>query len=931
MRSFFRKLGWLLRRGHREEDLQAELRFHLEETAEEHRMEGAAPQAAEWAARRDLGSVAAVQEDTRATWTWNWFEQFRQDFRYAVRTLIHNPVFTIMAALSLALGIGANTAIYSFLDALLLRSLPVFEPQRLAVLNWHNTWDHDTVFHGGSGNVYDDAKYGFSARIFPYPAFETFQKSQTVFSSLFAYLPTRNLNLMIRGQAEIDAGQYVSGDYFRGLGLNPAAGRLLTPEDDRAGAPPVLVSSFGFGQARFGSATAAVGQSILVNNTPFTVVGVAPPDFFGVDPAVAAEFYIPVHTNVLVDPNRFGGARRRYLGGNDYWIELMGRLRSGVSLPQAQAQLATVFHSWVETTATTNAERTHLPELHLTNGGNGIDTLRRMYSQPFYLLFAMVGFVLAIACANIANLLLARTTSRRREMAVRLGLGAGRWRIVRQLLTESMVLALLGGVLGVLFALGGVRFLTVLLASGGQGFPLRAELNWHVFGVAVALSITTGLLFGLAPALQATRVDVVPALKGDRSAERRLRLRFVPFRLNHALVVAQIGLSLLLLAGAGLFVRTLSNLRAVSLGFNRENLLVFKLNARQAGHPDPEITTFYGDLQQRFGEIPGVRNATVSNSPLVGDGTWTSPVVPLGKPAPDHAPDGHGSFGGALGTHILTVGPAFFTTMQIPLLAGREFDERDRVDSPPVAIVNEAWARVNLEDQNPLGQQIVLYPDSKKPQQMEVIGVAKNARYGDLKGEYPPVVYMAFRQNLYRPPEEATYALRSSGDPLALTSAVREIVHQADSRLPVTGVKTQAAMVDQTMTAEMLFAELCTGFALLALAIACVGLYGTIAYTVARRTSEIGIRVALGATRTQVLWLVMRQVAAMASMGLIIGVLAAFGLSRLVASLLYGVNANDPMAIGLAMGTLLIAVTAAGYLPARRAARIQPMVALRHE
>ena len=932
MISLLRKLGWLLRRRSREEDLQAELRFHMEETAEEHRLHGASPQDADRAARRDLGSVARVQEDTRAAWSWNWFEQLLQDLRYALRTLIHNPVFTIMATLSLALGIGANTAIYSFLDALLLRSLPVFEPQRLAVLNWHNKWEDGTVFHGGSGSVYDDAQYGHMARIFPYVAFDTFQKSQTVFSSLFAYLPTRNLNLTIRNQAEIDAGQYVSGDYFRGLGLNPAAGRLLTAEDDRAGAPPVLVSSFGFSQARFGSATAAVGQSILVNNTPFTVVGVAPPDFFGVDPAVAAEFYLPVHTNMLVDPNRWGAARGRYLSGNDYWIEVMGRLRPGVSLPQAQAQLATVFHSWVETTATTDAERTHLPELHLTNGGNGIDTLRRRYSQPFYLLFAMVGLVLAIACANIANLLLARTTFRRREIAVRLGMGAGRWRIIRQLLTESVVLALLGGVLGVLFALAGVRFLTVLLANGGEGFPLQAELNWRVFAIAAVLSLTTGLLFGLAPALRATRVDLVPALKGDPGGERRWRPRFVPFRLNHALVVAQIGLSLLLLAGAGLFVRTLSNLRSVNLGFNRENVLLFKLNARQAGHRDPEITTFYSDLQQRFAAIPGVQSATVSNSPLLGEGTWGSPVVPLGKPALERAPDGHGSLGGgALGTHILTVGPAFFATMQIPLLAGRAFDERDRPDSPPVAIVNETWARVNLENQNPLGQRIVLDTNGKKPVEMEIVGVAKNARYGDLKGEYPAIVYMAFLQNLYRPPEETTYALRSSGDPLALASTVREIVHQADPRLPVTGMKTQAAMVDQTMGAEMLFAMLCSGFALLALAIACVGLYGTIAYTVARRASEIGIRVALGATSTQVLWLVMRQVAAMASIGLILGVLAAVGLSRLVASLLYGVKANDPTAIGIAMGTLLVAVAAASYLPARRAARIEPIVALRRD
>jgi macrolide transport system ATP-binding/permease protein len=930
MRSFLRKLGWVLRRGSREEDLQAELRFHLEETAEDHRREGVSPQAAEQAARRDLGSVALVQEDTRATWTWTWLEQLGQDLRYAVRTLIHNPVFTLMATLSLALGIGANTAIYSFLDALLLRALPVLEPQRLAVLNWHNQWDRDTVFHGGSGSVYDDAKYGSSARIFPYPAFENFQKSQTVFSSLFAYLPTRSLNLMIRGQAEIDAGQYVSGEYFRGLGLTPAAGRFLTPEDDRVGAPAALVSTFGFSQARFGSATAAVGQTILVNNIPFTVVGVAPPDFYGVDPAITSEFYLPVHTNSLIDPIRFGGARRRYLSGNDYWIELMGRLRPGVSITQAQAQLATVFHTWVETTATTDAERTHLPELHLTNGGNGIDTLRRKYSRPFYLLFAMVGFVLAIACANIANLLLARTTARRREMAVRLGLGAGRWRVIRQLLTESVVLALFGGVLGVLFALGGVRFLTLLLASGSEKFPLQAELNWQVFAIALALSLTTGLLFGLAPALQGTRVDVIPALKGDRVGERRSRLRLVRFTLSDALVVVQIGLSLLLLAGAGLFVRTLSNLRAVNLGFNRENVLLFKLNARQAGHRDPEITTFYRDLQQQFAAIPGARNATVSNSPLVGEGTWASPVAPVGKPAPQHAPDGHGSFGGPPGTHNLTVGPAFFATMQIPLLAGREFEERDRPGSLPVAVVNETWARANLGDRDPLGQHIVLDSNGQKPVEMEIIGVARNARYGDLKGEYPAVVYMAFWQNLYRA-DEATYALRSSGDPLALASAVREIVHQADSRLPVTSVKTQSAMVDETMGAEMMFAMLCTGFAILALAIACVGLYGTIAYTVARRTSEIGIRVALGATRAQVLWLVMRQVAGMASTGLVIGVLAAFGLSRLIESVLYGVKANDPTTISIAMVTLLVAVAAAGYAPARRAARIQPIAALRHE
>ncbi len=838
-------------------------------------------------------------------------------------------MFTAMAALSLALGIGANTAIFSFMDALLLRSLPVVEPHRLVVLNWHNSVDRDVVAHTFSGSVYDDAKYGSSARIFPYPAFEAFQKSQTTLSALFAYIPTRNVNLLIRTQAEIAAGQYVSGDFFRGLDLTPVAGRLLNPDDDRAAGPPVVVLSYGFGESHFGNTSAGVGQTIAVNNIPFTVVGVAPAGFDGVDPSFAAKFFIPVHTSVLVDPNRYArGGRVRFLNPNDYWIEMMGRLRAGVSQAQAEAQLATVFHTWVETTATTDKERAHLPALHLTDGGTGIDTLRRTYSRPFVLLWIMVGLILAIACANIANLLLARAASRQKEMAVRLGMGAGRGRVIRQLLTESVLLAMLGGLLGVLFAIGGIRFLTAVLQDGGRPFPLHPRLNWQVLAVAAALSIVTGLLFGLAPALGATRVELMPALRGSGAEERSSRPRLLRLNLSQGLITAQIALSALLLVGAGLFVRTLVNLQSIQLGFNRESLLLFKINARQAGHRDPEITTFYSNLQQRLAMIPGVRSATVSNSPLVGEGTWGAPVVPLGQLAPEDAPSGHGDFLHTHDTHILTVGPQFFATMQIPLLAGREFDERDRLGSAPVAIVNEAWAKANLGDRNPLGQQIVLELGNK---QMEIIGVAKNSRYGDLKGEYPAIVYMAFWQNLFVPPEEATYALRTNGDPLALAGAARQLVRDADSRIPVTAVKTQSAMIDETMGAEAMFARLGTVFAILALLIACVGLYGTIAHIVARRISEIGIRIALGASRSQVVWLVMRQVTAMAVIGLLVGVAAALGLSRLVASLLYGVRATDPATLSAAIGALLAAAGIAAYLPARRAAQIQPVEALRHE
>ncbi len=931
MSAFFRKLAWMFHRRSREQDLEAELRFHVEETVEEQRLEGASPEQAARAASRDLGNAGLVQEDTRAAWSWSWLDQFGQDCRYALRGMRRNPMFTAMAALSLALGVGANAAIFSFMDALLLRSLPVADPHRLMVLNWHNALDHDTVFHGGSGSVDDDPKYGHTSRIFPFPAFEAFQKLQSVFSSLFGYLPTRNVNLLIRSQAEIDAGEYVSGDFFLGLGLTPAAGRLLIPDDDRPDAPSVMALSYGFSEARFGSADAAVGQTIAINNTPFVVVGVTPSGFDGIDPSFAAKFFVPVHANMRIDPNRWARAGgRRYLNGNDYWLEMMGRLRPGVSASQAEAQLGTAFHTWVETTAATDIERQHLPGLHLTDGGTGIDTLRRTYSQPFTLLWIMVGLILAIACANIANLLLARATFRRREMAVRLGIGAGKGRVIRQLLTESVLLSALGGLLGIWFAVGGIRFLTVALASGSRAFPLQAELNWRVFAAAAALSIFTGLLFGLAPALDAARVNVIPSLRGSAAAQSASRPRLLRLSLSQALIAVQIALATLLLIGAGLFVRTLMNLQSVELGFNRERILLFKINARQAGHRDPELTTFYRDLQQRLAAIPGVRSATVSNSPLVGEGTWSSPVVPLGGAEPDHPADGHGTFGDGRDTHILTAGPQFFATMQIPLIAGREFDERDRPGSAPVAILNEAWAKENLGDRNPIGQQVLMVTDGKR-QQMDVVGVARNSRYGELTGAFPPIVYMSFVQNLYRPPEEATYALRANGDPLALAGAVREIVRQADARIPITGLKTQAAMIDETMTGQMMFASLCTAFAILALAIACVGLYGTISHTVARRSSEVGIRIALGASRPRVVWLVMRQVAAVATIGVIAGVVAAFGVSRFVESLLFGVKPADPPTIVTALVTLLAAAGTAAYIPARRASRIEPVAALRHE
>jgi macrolide transport system ATP-binding/permease protein len=922
MNPFFRKLRWLTERRRKEAELREELEFHLEEEAEQHQAGGLAEDEARYAARRELGNFMLLQEDSRAVWGWTMVEQLGQDLRYAFRAMAANRLFTWLAVSSLALGIGANTAIYSFMDAILLRSLPVSDPESLVVLNWHVKSERNSVMHGMSGMTYDDPKTGSTGGIFPFPAFELFRKNESIFASVFAhcgYWQVSNVNVTIKGQAELADGWNVSGDYFHGLGVPPAAGRLIIPDDDRAGAPPVAVVSYGFSQRRFGGAANAPGQRILIDNLPFTVVGVTPPEFFGVDPAAAPDVYLPMHANELLGAgHQFGFRPEDYRDGNYYWIHVMGRLRPGVSLVQAQAALGPAFHQWVASTATNDRERAHLPELVVREGAGGLDSLRRKYSKPLSVLMTLVGLILALACANVANLLLARAAARKREIAIRLSVGAGRLRVVRQLLTESILMACLGGTLGILFAIWGIRFLTLLLANGEANFTLRAELNWHVLSAAAALSLLTGVLFGLAPALESTRVDVVSALKETRTGRPQASHIFRRVSLRQALLVGQMAISLVMLVAAGLFVRTLSNLESIELGFNRQNVLLFRLDARKAGHKDPEIRTFYRDLRRRLSEIPGVRSASLSRSSLI-EGSHGMPISVPGQP-PNPA------------NRYLTVGTAFFTTMQIPILAGRDFEEADRPGSPAVAVINQVFAKSNFGDRNPLGQHLILEEGDtdRVARDMEIIGVSRNARYGGLKRDIPPVVYMPYNQG-YPQPSEMVYALRTSGDPLRYVNSVREIVRQADARVPVSEVRTQVADIDHTINQEITFAELCSGFAMLALVIACVGLYGTVSYNVARRTGEIGIRMALGAQRGVVVRMVLQEVLVLAAVGLAIGMALALGTSRFVASFLYGMKPNDPLTLAGAVAILLGAALLAGYAPARKASRIDPMAALRNE
>lgn len=889
-------------------DLEEEVNSYYEIMEARRADQGLTPQEARRATRAEFGSPGRVREEVRDSRIESVFESAIQDLRFAIRLLRKNRGFAAVAVLTLGLGIGANTAIYSFMESILMRSLPVADPASLVVLNWHSRpprdggkeWVH--VMQAVSGTAWDGDKGAMVSGMFPYGAFETLRRDNPVFSTLFGHFNGGKRNLSIRGRATVAHAEYVSGEYFRGLSVSPAAGRLIEPEDDRRGAPPVAVMSYAASQNRFGGPSQAIGQSIFIDSVAFTVVGVASPAFFGVDPAWVPDIYLPLQTNLVLDGT---GTERMYQEDNYYWIEMMGRLRPGVSLVQAQAVLAPQFHQWVAATAKTDGERAKLPALTLNPGAAGLSSLRREYSKPLYVLMAMVGLILVIACANIANLLLARAAARRHEISVRLSLGAGRFRVVRQLLTESLLLAVAGGALGILFAGWGMRWLTLLLSDGRENFTLHAELNWTVLGSTAALSLVCGLLFGLAPALQSTRTDLTPGLKIGRTGGSR---RWP----QNALVVAQLALSMIVVVAAGLFVQTLNKLHSVELGYTRENILLFSVDAPKAGHRDPETANFYADLRRRLETIPGVSGATLSNSSIIRAGH-----------ARGQMKAGEVTIEGA---RVLVTGANFLTTMQIPILYGREIDDRDQRNSAPVAVISERLARTYFGNESPVGRHITFVAQKRT---VEVVGVSANLRYGRLKGQSPMTVFLAASQNDSN--GEMTYALRTAGDPLRHVNAVREIVQKADARIPVTNIVTQAAEIDSTISQEVSFAKLCTGFATLALLIACVGLYGTVSYAVAQQVKEIGIRMALGAGRRLVVWMVLRRVLLLVAIGLAVSIPAALGASQLVKSFLFQTEPNDPVVLAIAGTILVTAAILAGYAPARRASRIDPLVALRHE
>ena len=910
MRELLRRLRFLLRRAKYEREMEEEIAHHLALIEES----GRSPAVA----RRQFGNLTSLREESRSMWTFAFLEQTAQDIRYALRMMAANPLFTATAALSLALGIGANTAIYSFMEAILMRSLPVANPHRLAVLKWHAP-RRPGVMKSGMGSMFRYGKAGRESPNFPYAAYEVLRDNPALFSTMFGYTSVQNFNVMVGGEAESIPGGFVSGNYFSGLGVPPAAGRLLLEDDDRPGTPATVVLAYPYWQRRFKGDPSAMGRSIRINGLPFTIAGVAAPGFFGVDPQTNPAFFLAIHQIPPLSTNPAAQDRSHFLDKNFYWIEMMIRLRPGITLEQAQAALRTQFHSFAASTAATPKDAEILPELALAPAGAGLDSLRRQYSEPLYVLMAMVGLILAIACANLANLLLARTSARRREIAVRLSLGAGRWRIVRQMLTESVLLAVAGGAMGLLVAFAGIRMITWLIANGRENFTLHASLNWPVLGFTFALSVASGLVFGVTPALQSTKTDFTSALKEGRSQGwGRTGHRFQP-RLGHVLMVAQIAVSLILVIGAGLFIRTLSNLHSVDVGFNRENILLVSINGRQAGYRDAALARFYSGLLDRFREIPGVRSATASNFPLVAQYVNNPEVTIPGRPSSQRST-----------TECLNIDPAFLETMEIPVVLGRGL-QREDLAAPAVAVVNEKFASTFFPGENPLGRQFALGggPDDHAALSM-IVGVSRNAHYNSLQESVEPVVYVPYTQSV-ADLRGMFFELRTAGDPFRPVGAVRRIVHDASPDVPITEVTTQALRIEQTISQERTFANLGACFAVLALLIASVGLYGAMAYAVARRTGEIGIRMALGAQRWSMIAMVLREVVVLTAVGLLIGYGTAHFTTHLLESFLYGIMPNDSLAVTAAIAILLAASVAAGYAPAWRASRIDPAAALRNE
>jgi len=915
LKRFFARTRNLMFRRRGDERLREEMEQHIALQTEENICAGMTPEEARRQARLKFGGIEAVRERYHAEEGLTHVEHFLQDLRHAFRQLRKSPTFALVAILSLGLGIGANTAIFSLLDAILLRNLPIASPQEL-VLFGHGLW---------VGSV--DGMPHKSWDLFSYPFFREFSASNNVYSGVAAID-----SIEFGTHASLDGGSMwlshidlVSGNFFDVLGVHAALGRTLAPEDDAApGSGPVAIASYGW-WVRHGRSPSVLGRTVRIESANYTIVGVAQQGFFGTTVGQSPDFWIPLSMEKEISPGWNG------LNDKDFQsLYLIARRRPGVSVAEASSATNTLFREIIRNEYLgqnpTPKELTILSQaqIELTPAARGLSQLRLQMTLPLKILMAVVGLVLLIACVNIANLLLARGVVRSREIAVRMALGAGRARIIAQLMTESLLLATAGIIVGIALSWKAGALLLNLASGRAQTVPVDTTPNIQVLLFTIILTAGATLLFGMIPALRATEALSVPSLKEGRGALSAPTRN----RLGRSLVVAQIALSLVLLAGAGLFLHSLLMLTHVNTGFDQHNVLVFGLDEYGAGYKqDSHLANLQRQIEDRVQALPGVRAASFSMFTF-NEGEWSDPVIV--RDVPRTPENGHDVL-------YNVVGDEYFTTFGLPILAGRGFSRQDNEHAPQVAVINETLAKRFFPGISPIGHHFGIGNDPSHSGDIEIIGVVRNAKYTTLSEQSQMAAYFPWTQHLQY---FSNFSVRYSGAPAPVISEVRSAIAQNDPRVMVSNVSTLAAQVDASIGSQQLIAELSGFFALSAVLLVCIGVYGLMSYAVARRTREIGVRIALGAARTAVQWMILREILRLAAVGLLIGVPVAvaganivvkFQDPHLLSRTLYGVDPFDPLSVGIALILMIFVATLAGLLPARRASHVDPMVALRDE
>jgi putative ABC transport system permease protein len=879
-----------------EREISEELRFHVERQAALNLEKGMSPEEARLAALRAFGGVEQIKEESRDLRGVRLLNDLAQDLRYGLRMLAKSPGFTAVAVLTLALGIGANTTIFSLADALLFRPFPVREPARLVALTRQKV---------------EPPEYYSS---FSYPDYQDLREQAKTLSGLAAS-SSIVVSMTMNGEATRIVGEIVSGNYFSVLGVSPAFGRAFLPEEDQAaGAHPVIVVSDDFWRQRLNADRGIIGKALTLNGGSFTVVGVAPAAFRGLSVGSSPAFWVPLAMHDQMMPSfTFEGHSLFPARGCD-WLDLVGRLGEGRTVAEAASEARTLAG---REAAGYPGERKGWTILV-----SGLDEARSTIWNPdmtklMGLLMAVVGVVLLIACSNVAGLLLARASARRMEIGIRTGLGAHRGRLMRQLLTESLMLSALGGAGALFLARFTIRLLANFQLPGMDMATLGLAVDWRVLGFTLALAALTAMIFGVMPALQTSKVDLVETLKGSSRAGGTDRARF-----RQALVVSEIALSLLLLVGAGLLIRSLRNVLGMDLGFDPRNVLLTSVDLGLEGYTEARARQFYEQALERVRGTPGVRSATwAATAPLSGLHIAFDVVLQGGKPGRDQGINVDGNW----------VSPGFFTALGIPLVAGRDFTPQDRERTPRVAMVSESTARRLWPGENPLGQHFWMHARGKEPS-IEVIGVVKDGKYYcswcNWRATSRPFVFLPFNQTFQ---SQGTLLVKGATEVGSLAASIREEVHTMDPNLPILDVKTLQEQFREGFLLERVGAVTVGAFGALALALAAVGIFGLVSYSVGQRTHEIGVRMALGAERHDVLWMVLRGSLTLVAIGSALGLAAAWGAARFVASMLYGIKPTDPLTMAAATLLLFGVAVVAGYLPARRATKVDPMTALRYE